>query len=69
MAAPTPPEPPVSPRQPRLVPCPTCRRPALFAPENAFRPFCSARCQGQDFGAWASEDYRVGSPPPSDDQE
>ena len=69
MAASSPPEHPGSPRKARTVPCPTCRRPALFSPENPFRPFCSARCQGQDFGAWASEDYRVGAPPPSDDQE
>jgi endogenous inhibitor of DNA gyrase (YacG/DUF329 family) len=32
------------------------------------RPFCSERCKNHDFGAWASESYRVAaSPEPSDD--
>ena len=43
----------------RRVPCPTCGRPALFAPQNAWRPFCSERCRGVDLGAWANERYRV----------
>jgi uncharacterized protein len=55
------------PPKPRQVPCPTCRRPAPFSAANPFRPFCSARCQGQDFGAWASEAYRVETAPPPDD--
>ena len=59
---------PTPPRaKPRTVPCPTCRRPALFTPDNPHRPFCSARCQGHDFGAWASEAYRVESAPPPED--
>jgi endogenous inhibitor of DNA gyrase (YacG/DUF329 family) len=41
------------------VPCPTCGRPALFAPQNHWRPFCSERCRGVDLGAWANERYRV----------
>ncbi|MGA0609543.1 DNA gyrase inhibitor YacG [Caldimonas sp. KR1-144] len=45
----------------RQVPCPACGQPALFAPENPFRPFCSERCRQHDLGAWASENYRVGS--------
>lgn len=53
----------------RQVPCPTCRRPALFAPANPWRPFCSERCRGVDFGAWATEDYRVTALPPSDPDE
>jgi endogenous inhibitor of DNA gyrase (YacG/DUF329 family) len=52
----------------REVPCPTCRQPALFSPENRWRPFCSARCRGMDLGAWASEDYRVAAAPPADDE-
>ncbi|MBC7604496.1 MAG: DNA gyrase inhibitor YacG, partial [Ramlibacter sp.] len=24
-----------------------------------FRPFCSERCKSMDFGAWASENFRV----------
>jgi uncharacterized protein len=43
----------------RVVPCPTCRGDSVFAPSNRFRPFCSERCAGIDFGAWASESYRV----------
>lgn len=43
----------------RRVPCPTCRQPALFSASNPWRPFCSERCRGIDFGAWATEDYRV----------
>jgi uncharacterized protein len=43
----------------RHVPCPTCQRPALFAPANAWRPFCSERCRTSDLGAWASEQFRV----------
>jgi len=70
MAAPAPPATPTTPAgKPRMVPCPTCKAPALFSPENPHRPFCSARCQGQDFGAWANEAYRVDSKPPPDDQE
>lgn len=49
------------------VRCPVCQRPALFAPANPWRPFCSERCRGIDFGAWASEGYRVAAEPPVDD--
>ena len=41
------------------VPCPRCGQPALFAPENKWRPFCSERCKLIDLGDWASERYRV----------
>ncbi|MDP3083695.1 MAG: DNA gyrase inhibitor YacG [Rubrivivax sp.] len=51
---------------PRRVPCPTCKAPTLFAPANRWRPFCSARCRGDDLGAWASESYRVAAAPPAD---
>ena len=44
----------------REVPCPACGQPALFAPENPARPFCSERCRQHDLGAWASENYRIG---------
>ena len=43
----------------RLVPCPRCAAPAVFAPSNPWRPFCGERCAGIDLGAWASEAYRV----------
>ncbi|WP_395700352.1 DNA gyrase inhibitor YacG [Aquabacterium sp.] len=51
----------------RQVPCPTCGQPSRFAPENPWRPFCSERCRSVDFGAWASERYRVAAPPGPDD--
>ncbi|HMQ72802.1 MAG TPA: DNA gyrase inhibitor YacG [Rubrivivax sp.] len=51
----------------RTVACPSCRQPTRFAPDNPFRPFCSARCRGLDLGAWSSEDYRVPAAPPTDD--
>ncbi len=43
----------------RTVPCPGCRRPALFAPANPWRPFCSERCKTGDLGAWASDAYVI----------
>lgn len=52
---------------PRLVPCPTCGEPSVFAAQNRWRPFCSPRCAGVDLGAWASEGYRVAAPPTSED--
>jgi uncharacterized protein len=53
----------------RKVPCPTCGKPSVYAPSNPWRPFCSERCRSVDLGAWASESYRVPSPPgqPDDD--
>jgi len=49
----------------RIVTCPTCRGESVYAPDNPFRPFCSERCKNLDFGAWASESYRVATPPTS----
>lgn len=43
----------------RIVPCPTCRKPVKWSPENRFRPFCSERCRLIDFGAWADERYKI----------
>ena len=51
------------------VPCPRCGRPALFAPENKWRPFCSERCKLIDLGDWASERYRVAADDKPDDDE
>ena len=48
----------------KQVPCPRCGQPALFAPENKWRPFCSQRCKIIDLGDWASERFRV----PAEDQ-
>jgi hypothetical protein len=38
----------------------------VYSAENAFRPFCSARCKNNDFGAWASEGYAVAADPDPD---
>jgi endogenous inhibitor of DNA gyrase (YacG/DUF329 family) len=48
-----------SPARARVVRCPGCGGPSLYSADNAFRPFCSARCKNNDFGAWASEGYAV----------
>ena len=50
---------PRPPKSARLVSCPTCSKPSLFAPSNPWRPFCSERCKTNDLGAWASESYRI----------
>lgn len=65
----TPPPPPTAAPAPIEVSCPGCGETTLYSSRNPYRPFCSARCQGQDFGAWASEHYRVASPPQADDGE
>lgn len=49
--------------KPRVVRCPTCGGDSVYAASNPFRPFCSERCKNVDFGAWASESYRVAAPP------
>jgi hypothetical protein len=43
----------------RKVKCPYCGKPALFAPENPYRPFCSERCRMIDLGQWADEEFRI----------
>ena len=35
---------------------------ALYSEANPWRPFCCERCKNHDFGAWASEHYRVADP-------
>jgi uncharacterized protein len=52
----------------RRVPCPHCGQPAVFAPSNRWRPFCSERCRTIDLGAWASESYRVSKSADSENQ-
>jgi hypothetical protein len=46
-------------RPSRQVKCPYCGQPALFAPENPYRPFCSERCRLIDLGQWADEEFRI----------
>jgi endogenous inhibitor of DNA gyrase (YacG/DUF329 family) len=53
----------------RIVTCPTCGGESVYASENPYRPFCSERCKNVDFGAWASESYRVPAPPTSLDSD
>ena len=53
---------------PRTVACPTCGARVPWTPEAKYRPFCSERCKNMDFGAWASENFRVASEAPPDDQ-
>jgi endogenous inhibitor of DNA gyrase (YacG/DUF329 family) len=51
-----------------LVRCPTCHGASVFSPANAHRPFCSERCLRIDFGAWATERYRVATTEPTVDE-
>jgi endogenous inhibitor of DNA gyrase (YacG/DUF329 family) len=51
----------------RIIRCPACGGPSRYAPDNRFRPFCSERCRNLDLGAWASESYRVATPPSEQD--
>ena len=39
--------------------CPGCGATCAYAVDNPYRPFCSARCKNNDFGAWASERFSV----------
>lgn len=61
------PDPPAD-AKPRVVRCPACGGPSLYAPANPFRPFCSQRCKNMDLGAWASEEFRVPEKPPRDEE-
>lgn len=47
----------------RAVRCPGCREVCEYSQRNRFRPFCSDRCKSGDFGAWASEHYRIAARP------
>jgi uncharacterized protein len=53
----------------RLVPCPACGGDSVYSPRNTYRPFCSARCKNVDWGAWASEAFRVATPPAEGDED
>ena len=50
----------------RLLPCPTCHKPAPWTRANKYRPFCSERCRLIDFGDWASESHRIPGQPLED---
>ena len=49
----------VRPMSTRVVNCPHCGKPVPWSAANPFRPFCSERCRLIDFGAWATEAYRI----------
>jgi endogenous inhibitor of DNA gyrase (YacG/DUF329 family) len=51
----------------KVVTCPTCRGDSVYASSNPYRPFCSQRCKSNDFGAWASENFRLPTEAPPDD--
>jgi len=53
----------------RLVVCPACRGESVYSSSNPYRPFCSERCKHQDFGAWASEAFRVAHQTPPEDHD
>lgn len=52
----------------RIVRCPACAGPSVYAPRNPYRPFCGERCKGMDLGAWASEEFRVPAEAPREDE-
>ncbi|WP_295855743.1 DNA gyrase inhibitor YacG [uncultured Xylophilus sp.] len=56
------------PLTPRTVACPACGGDSVYSLDNPHRPFCSARCRGIDFGQWASEEFRVPTEGPPDDE-
>ena len=41
------------------VKCPECGEKNEYSEKNKHRPFCSARCQLLDLGAWASESHKI----------
>lgn len=51
---------------PGTVNCPRCGESVEWNAQNRWRPFCSERCKMSDFGAWATEAYRVAAEPAED---
>ncbi|MDP2417079.1 MAG: DNA gyrase inhibitor YacG [Hydrogenophaga sp.] len=45
--------------QVKVVRCPACAGPSIYAASNPYRPFCCQRCKNLDFGAWASESFKL----------
>jgi endogenous inhibitor of DNA gyrase (YacG/DUF329 family) len=52
----------------RRVRCPSCGAQTVYAPTQPHRPFCSERCRKMDLGAWASENFRVPTEAPPEEQ-
>ncbi len=51
----------------KIVRCPACRGDSVYASTNPYRPFCSDRCKSMDFGAWASESFKLPEQQPDSD--
>lgn len=51
----------------KMVRCPACGGPSVYAPSNPYRPFCGPRCQQHDLGAWANEDFKLPEQQPDAD--
>ncbi len=49
----------------RASTCPICGRRSA----EAFRPFCTARCQEVDLGRWLTGVYRIPGPPAELDED
>ncbi|MBL4583831.1 MAG: DNA gyrase inhibitor YacG [Pseudomonadales bacterium] len=47
----------------RILPCPTCSKPAAWVTTNNARPFCSDRCKLIDLGAWSSGEHAIPGEP------
>ncbi len=52
----------------KIVVCPQCGGDSVYGPGNPYRPFCSERCKNIDFGAWASEGFRLPTEAPPDEE-
>ena len=39
--------------------CPQCKASADLTKKNKFRPFCCEKCKLIDFGAWATEKFKI----------
>lgn len=46
--------------------CPCCKKKVT---DQSNLPFCSSRCKLIDFGAWATESYKISRPVTGDDNE
>lgn len=51
----------------KIVRCPACGGRSVYASTNPYRPFCSDRCKSMDFGAWASESFKLPEQQPDSD--
>ena len=50
-----------------IVKCPTCQKTVAWITANAYKPFCSERCQLIDLGEWASGNRSIPSDADHDD--